>query len=214
LFDRKDIRSRAARTQPSLVHPFERLISLDAYRHRKTSAASASVALSRLEDLRPSLPANFIQDHRLAFLSSSEHHSARALCLLLNNRPLPAALHHLSALLFRTYAESAAISRLRFIWAHLGDKHSQPQTVHVNSTLFFRAAIEAFYHEHSREVQGEAAGRYSVVDNAGSIVELFFSLGHEQRYNAVLETYNASLRSCDEENQQLVERQNAPITNR
>lgn len=214
MFDRKQTRLPISDRPLPPANPLERLISLDAYRRRKTAAASATVAMSRLEGLRPALPSSFLQDHRLAFLAAAEHHSARALCLLLNNRPVPAALHHVSALLFRNYAQSDAIARLQFIWAHLNDAGSRKQTVHMNTTVFFRAIIEAFYQEHSKEVQGDTAGHFSVVDSAGNIVELFFKLGYERRYNAILESYNASLYRSDEEDQYLVERQNAPTSNR
>ena len=119
----------------------------------------------------------------------------------------------MSALLFRNYAHSDAMARLRFIWAHLDAKIPTQHTVHMNTTIFFRAMVEAFYREHSKEVQSDDTGRFGVTDAAGSIVELFYTLGYEHRYNAILETYNASLARSDENGQHLLERRNTPVVN-
>lgn len=170
---------------------FGGLISLEAYRKRKSSTDSAQGALARPP--RP-VPANFLRDHRLAFLAASEQDGARALCLLLNHRPVSAGLHHVSSLFFRSYAEGEAIRRFTFIHEHLRAQTSTERTVHSESILFFRGIVEAFYRDHSKEVHGESAGRFSVADDIRLMLEHFSVLGYERRYNEVLDTYSASLR--------------------
>jgi hypothetical protein len=173
---------------------FGRLISLDAYRKRKAPATSAQVALARFEPNRPSFSENFLQDHRLAFLASSEHHGARALCLLLNGRTVAAGSHHFSAILFRYYAESDAIGRFCFIHEHLQADKTAEHTVHRQTLTAFRAVCEAFYRECSKEVSGPNSGCFSITDDVASVLEYFHELGYERRYNTMLETYDAGLR--------------------
>jgi hypothetical protein len=181
------------------VSNFGELISLEAYRKRKASTGSAPTALAR-----PPLPVNFLGDHRLAFLAASEQDGARALCLLLNGRPVSAGLHHISSLFFRAYAQSEALSRFRFIHEHLTPEAPSERTVHTESVLFFRSVVETFYREHAKEVHGESVGRFSVADDIKLMLEHFSALGYEHRYNAILNTYSASLRKNGVNAQRLV----------
>ena len=188
------------------------LTSLAEYRLRKIAASTASNVTPPSPGTVPPLPASFTDDHRLAFLAAAEQHDARALCFLLNGRTIPAALHHVSALLLRTYAQSSYMQRLEQISGHLQGE-ANVQNVHKNTITFLCAGIEAFYYDHSKETQGEKQGRFSVVDDAASIAQLFCELGYERSYNASVRTYNVSLHYRNEIDQQVLERQNTPVAN-
>ena len=170
-----------------------RVVSLDVYRERR--GLRGSLVVPPPTGRRPLTHAAY-EDHRIAFLCAARVHERRALTLLLNGRADQAALHHLSALLFRVYAAPAAIRRLGLI--DLGDQvPAAPHAVHRNATLFFRAIVEAFFREHAVEAAAGKPERVSVTDDIDAVVAAFRHFGFEQRYNAVVAAFNAQLQRTD-----------------